>query len=170
MASSLTSTSLKSGFLYFIFLAIIIGGVIYLLSNREANHQGFRKQAFALTASAFKNGIYFANTKFQIHLNKEQHFDLWTDGKAGLDFNAAGYPIGTSIIDNKQQQPKTATHCKEIWQFVLGPLQPKLTLIKNNTDYWVQLNSDNICIFKSSFTNKLQLSYHSLTGKVTLTE
>jgi len=170
MASSLTSTSLKSGFLYFGFLMIIVGGVSYLLLDREGVHKDLRIQAFSLTASALKNGIYLARSKFLVRLKNEQYLDLWIDGKTGLDFNKTGYPIGTSITDSKQQEPKTAVHCKEIWQFVLGPLQPELTLVKNRNDYWVQLTSDNICVYRSPFVDKMQLSYHSSTGKVELTE
>jgi len=170
MASSLTSTSLKSGFLYFTFLMIILAGVVYLFSDRSDSYQNLRKQAFLLTSSAFKNGIYFAHSKFQVRQNQEQYFDLWVDETTGLDFNKKGYPIGTSISNINQQKPKTAKHCKEIWQFVLGSLQPELVLAENENDYWVQLTSSDICIYHSPFTNKMQLSYHSLTGKIELVE
>jgi len=170
MASSLTSTSLKSGFLYFGFLMVIVGGVSYLLLDREGGHKNLRKQAFSLTASAFKNGIYLARSKFLVRLNNEQYLDLWVDGTTGLDFNKTGYPIGTSINDKGEKEAKTSNHCKEIWQFVLGPLQPNLIIIENGNDYWVELTSNNTCIYRSPFLDKMQLSYHSLTGKVELTE
>ena len=165
MASSLTSTSLKSGYIYLVLIAMVLMGVVYLLIGPSKPHNNLRKHAFYLTNSAFKNGIYLAHSKFQLRKTPNKTLNIWSDNHAGLDFNDKGYPIGTSILDPKTNTPLSKEHCIEIWKFILGPLQPSISTEKLEKDYWVEIDQQKKCIYLSSYDQKMQLSYHSLTGK-----
>ena len=171
MASSLTTTSLRSSYLYFGLLLFIVIGVFYLFVFKKPSiKNNLYYHAFRLNGSAFENGIYFANIRFLTNNPEKNTLDQWLVEGIGLDFNRNGYPIGTDVQAADQQTPKTTEQCRQIWQFVLGPLQPKLYLSPNEDGYWVQLNEQNICIYRSFHLDKMQLSYHSQTGKVYLTE
>jgi len=171
MASALTSTGLKSSQIYFAFILLVIVGVIYLLLIKKPSAaDNIVRQAFQLNSSAFENGIYFANIRFLTKNPDRNQLDQWLIGKVGLDYNQKGFPIGTDIEDFDQQTPKTSENCRQIWQFILGPLQPKLHLSKKNSGYWTYLNEQNVCIYQRDRLNKMILSYHSETGRVYLTK
>ena len=166
MASSLTSTNQYSSYLYVGFFVFIFASLIYFLNQPSSAQQNLRKQAFLLTASAFKNGIHFAHSKFQLSQSNPNKLNLWVENDTGLDFNHNGFPIGTSIKILEQKTPITTSNCIEIWRFVLGPIQPTLGVEGDKTNYWASLSEQNVCVFKSPYLDKMQLSYHSLTGKV----
>ena len=148
-------------------MLVIIGIAYLLLFEKKSNLINLQKNAFILNYSAFKNGIKFANIKFRLHKNNKQKFNLWTSRKKGLDFNGNGFPIGTSISNNEQRLPETPEQCREIWRFVLGPLQPKLKLELNDDNYWTTLSLNNECFYHYS-TQQPHIIYSSITGKVTL--
>ena len=174
MASSLTATSLKSLSLYFVLLVMIVLGAIYFLHFKQPNViDSLNTQAFRLNYSAFENGIKLANYQFIIRnaqqvKNNGNMFDIWTEGDIGLDYNNAGFPIGTDILRSNQQAPASSNDCLRLWQFVMGPLQPKILLKPDSGGYWTQLSFDNSCIFYSSDVPGLEVHYFSDTGKVSL--
>ncbi len=171
MASALTSTSSKSGYLYLILLGMVILGVVYLFAFKKPSvAKNWQQQAFNLNAAAFTNGIHLANARFLTNNSRQKRIDWWIDGGIGLDYNKAGYPIGTDISDSQLGAPINAENCAQIWRFVLGPLQPQIHSSKVKNGYWVELTKDKTCIFRAFELEKMQLSYHSQTGTVTLTE
>lgn len=171
MASFLTSTSSKSSLLYLSFLGLILCGVFYLFWFKNPDvSKGLRQQAFRLNASAFANGIHLARMRYLTNNLKENRLNQWMDFDIGLDFSPSGYPIGTDIENLETEAPATVENCRQIWQFVLGPLQPKMYLTENKQGYWTQLNEDKSCSYFAFDLIKMQLSYHSSSGKVHLSE
>ena len=166
MASSLTSTSLSSGSLYIGFFLFVFIGVLYFFNDSSDAHKNLREQSFLLAASAFKNGIYIAHSKYQTVQTNDNNLNLWSSRSTGLDYNHNGFPIGTSIKDIQQNIPTKVINCIEIWNFVLGPIKPTIGTNKYKDDFWVELEDKGKCIFHSSHLTKMQLSYHSLTGSV----
>ena len=169
MASSLTSTNLKSGFLYLLLIVVASCAVLYLLlpnHSKTINH--LQKKSLVINSSALKNGIKFANMKFKLKKNNSQRLNLWISNGVGLDFNDNGFPIGSNISNLNQQLPKSSKQCRQIWKFVLGPLQPKLEL-KFNNGYWTKLEKNNTCSYRYS-SHKPYIVYHSLSGTVTLSD
>lgn len=169
MASSLTSTNLKSSSLYLLLLALVVVGVFYLFFFRKPDVTvGLQQHAFRLNAAAFTNGIYLANIRFITNNAERKTTDIWGEKETGLDFNRFGYPIGTNVLDVSQETPTSAEQCRQVWMFVLGPLQPKISLSSDSESYWVELDNSNNCIFRAFNLEKMQLSYQSRTGKVVL--
>jgi len=169
VVSSLTSTNIKSGFLYLFLLATISVGVLYLiLFDKKTTFNNLQKKTLLITASAFKNGIKFANIKFNLNQNNN-NLNLWNTNNVGLDFNYHGFPIGTNILNNEQLVPASSEQCRQIWQFVLGPLQPALELSFNNSGYWVKLNTNGSCSYRYS-QYRPHINYQPLTGKISLLE
>ena len=171
MASALTSTSSKSGYLYLVLLGMVILGVVYLFAFKKPSvAKDWQRQAFKLNAAAFTNGIHLANARFLTNNADQILINWWQHNGVGLDYNTAGYPIGTDIVDIQVSTPATVENCVQIWQFVLGPLQPKVQLKQTKNDYWAELTEDRTCVFHAFELKKMQLSYHSQTGTVILTE
>lgn len=168
MASSLTTTSLKSASLYVAFLTLVIAGVFYLLGhNKNQSTKLMMEKAFLLNASAFENGIQLAHSKFLVDENKS---GLLSYSSSELDFNTAGFPVGTSIEKKFRDHPYLSEHCVEIWQSVLSPLHPPMQLFPSENNYWVNLTDDNICVYRRSNLPKMSISYHSGTGTVVITK
>ncbi len=171
MASVLTSTSSKSGYLYLVLLALVVTGLVYLfVFEKPPVAKDWQRQAFRLNAAAFSNGIHLAHARFLTNNQDKIRQDWWQDKGVGLDYNPMGFPIGTDISEINLTTPASAENCRQIWQFVLGPLQPEVSLKKTDSGYWVELTEDKICVFYAFDLQKMQLSYHSLSGKVDLTE
>ncbi len=171
MASALTSTNTKSGYLYLILLGMIVLGVVYLFVFKKPSvAKDWQRQAFRLNAAAFTNGIHLANARFLTNNANQVQVDWWLQGGIGLDYNSAGYPIGTDISDSQLSAPVKPENCGQVWKFVLGPLQPQMHPSKSENNYWVELTEDKTCVFHAFGLEKMQLSYQSQTGTVILIE
>jgi hypothetical protein len=172
MKSALSSTSLQSGLLYFVFLLLVVIAVIYLLFFKTNSIQdNLNKHAFRLNYSAFDNGIKFSNYKFIVNATNTisgSTIDQWNDGSIGLDYNKYGFPIGTNISDKNIQSPRNAMDCLQLWQFVLGPLKPEISLSEKKTNYWVRLNSAGSCEYRDKNVRELMVNYNPNEGKVKL--
>jgi hypothetical protein len=161
VSSSLTSASLKSGFFSF----------FLLFAKNPSVHENLNRHAFKLNFSAFSNGIKFANYKFiaqRKDVNEDYTKDVWLDKKVGLDFNLSGFPIGTEFGDKSYQLPQTAKDCLQLWNFVLGSLKPKISILKNKHDYWVLLNEQGECEYRDPNVAELFVMYDANEGKVKL--
>ncbi len=176
MASALTSSNKNSIALYLILLLIILLGVGYLFLVKQPSIKiDLQRKAFSLNASAFKNGIYLAHIKFLANVGDKQAdsnlIDRWISDGLGLDYNVHGFPVGISYTKhNLPKQPVRLEDCRDIWDFVLGKLRPKLYLNKKLDSYWVDISDDGVCHYFFSDFKKTVISYHSLTGKVNLVE
>lgn len=172
MASGLSSTGVKSGFLYLILLIAIVMAVLYfLLVQRPGVRDNMDRHAFRLNFAAFSNGIKFANLRYTTNsasVMGKGGIDQWLDGDIGLDYNNAGFPIGTDILVAGLQLPRSSKDCLQLWQFVLGPLQPKITLSQKSGKYWTRLIDDSVCIYQSSQIDGLFILYDANKGKVSL--
>lgn len=172
MASSLTSASLKSGFLFICFLGLIGLGVVYLLLWRQPSVvDNLNQQAFRLNYAAFKNGIKLANYQFIANQSLYQSSEIlnrWNDGKSALDYNSSGFPIGTSVTDINQQQPNSALNCYEVWRFVLGPLQPEISIDPSQGKYWTELHPNEYCAYYPPNIKNLAIFYYFNQGNVHL--
>lgn len=146
-------------------------GVVYLFVFKKPSvAKDWQRQAFRLNAAAITNGIHLANVRFLTNNSNKIQTDWWLQGGIGLDYNSSGYPIGTNISDRQLQAPINSENCAQIWRFVLGPLQPQIHSSKITSGYWVELTDDKTCVFHAFELEKMQLSYHSQTGTITLTE
>ncbi|MBV1909443.1 MAG: hypothetical protein KUG78_08975 [Kangiellaceae bacterium] len=171
MASSLTSTSSKSGNLYLFLLIFVVIGLFYLFFiKRPTATIDFQRQAFRLNSSAFENGIRLANMRFKSSSIEQNLVDRWFDKDVGLDYNENGFPIGTDIVIGESDKGMSAENCQQVWRFVLGPLQPKMLVARSENEYWVEVDANNNCVFHPFKIQQMQLSYHSTTGKVVLTK
>ena len=151
---------------------IILVGIVYLLFLQSPNVQdNLNRHAFKLNYAAFSNGIKFANYRFILNRtneNSDNGIDQWTDGEVGLDYNKFGFPIGINVSDKSVQVPLTANDCLQLWQFVLGPLKPEISLNQDKSEYWVSLNNRGNCEYRSENVGELLVNYDSNAGKVTL--
>jgi len=171
MASSLTSTGLKSGVIYVFLLLGVVVGVVYLFLIKQPNvRNSLHLQAFKLNFSAFRNGIKLANYHFIVSQNNPPNhgIDRWLDKNIGLDFNSYGFPIGTNVTDISQEKVQTSIQCMQLWQFVLGPLQPPISLIKKPDFYWVELTKNGLCTYQSDNVKNFIINYDPLSGKISL--
>jgi hypothetical protein len=140
-----------------------------MLFSYSDNSSRLLKNSIIINGSAFRSGIRFAHVKFNFYEKKHNHLNIWTSNGIGLDFNSNGFPIGTSILNNKQQLPISSEQCRQIWQFVLDPVRPVLKLTLNKTGYWTTLNSKNECTYRYS-SYKPHIIYQPTTGQITLLE
>lgn len=182
MASLLTATGRQSIPLYLFLMALFSLGASYLVTFRKPSLQdSFHLQAFKLNYAAFNNGIRFAKVRFIAREQKQSNIDVWSVSQvntlSGLDYNQYGFPIGTDITSTNQQLPETDEQCRQVWQFVLGPLQPKIFLstddyeqIHQDAGYWAKITPDNICLYHSSQVNQFVIRYNARSGEVLLME
>jgi len=144
-----------------------MGFSIYIIESSR----NLQKQAFKNNINAFRNGLYFSNLRFLTNNPYRNQTDQWFINGIGLDFNPQGFPIGTDITNTEQMTPKTLANCQQIWQFVLGPLQPELSLMSNKKNsYWVEFNRDKRCVFHPKTKVESSASYNPFSGKVFLEE
>jgi hypothetical protein len=143
--------------------------LLFKLSDRTPSDNLYR-QAFYLNAAAFKNGIHLANIKFFANNPNNDTIDRWQLPDVGLDYNNRGYPIGTQLSELDEKRITDIEQCRQIWQFVLGPLQPKIFLNANSNGYWVELIETDICIYHPFNQPELSLRYLASTGETNLSE
>lgn len=169
MASILLSTNSKSSYFYFgLIVGISLLAIYFLTIKKPSAIKNFHRQAFQLNYSAFANGIRLAH--YQYLAREEQSLKI-SDRVSMLDkltFNKQGYPVAKKITLNKQQMPKSSLDCKFIWDNVLGPLRPELSITQPVQGYWVKLSKNAVCIIQSTELNDLTIQYHARKGKVTL--
>lgn len=171
MASILTATGARSGLIYIVLLLVAAIGGFYLLKLKQPSiEDNFNRQAFRLNYSALHNGIRLANYRFIANSQQESRIDRWVENDIGLDFNLKGYPIGTDIISGFQESPKTSNQCSQIWQFVLSPFSPSLSLQRQDSGYWVELTPENVCVYRFTEVDNLEIRYQAIKGKVELRE
>ncbi|MDQ7049355.1 MAG: hypothetical protein Q9M92_07330 [Enterobacterales bacterium] len=167
MTNPLVSTGIKTAYWYIVLLGIFIASVFYWFSfGNPSRKDELYTQAFYLNSKAFENAIYFARVKFMSDHTQISSLDRWTINGIGLDYNNAGYPTGTDVDDSYYDRPQTVENCQQIWRFILGPLQPKLLLQPTENNYWVELNDNNICIYRPFHYKNLEIRYDSALGKV----
>ena len=168
MADRFIGSSFKNRLFYFGLVTIFAITFSYLFWLKDPSiKQSFEDQAFELNYSALKNGIRFAHYQYLLKQGKQQK----NNTLAKLHYNKKGYPISAIDMElaNQRQTPKNAEDCRNIWKFVLGPLQPKLDLTPSENDYWVELSSENTCLFYSNTSKHQVITYHPQTGLVELT-
>ncbi len=167
MTNLLVSTGVKSGHWYLLLLAGFGLTVFYWFFTGDPSRKDeLLRQAFYLNAKAFENGIYFSRVKFMSNHNRISSIDAWLNQGVGLDYNEAGYPIGTDIDDPYYDKPQNVENCRQVWRFVLGPLQPLLFLEPSDKGYWVELTEENDCIYRPYRYKNLQILYNSANGSI----
>ncbi len=175
MSSVLTSTTSKSSYFYLglILLATLGGWYLFKLKDPSIS-VSLQKQAFRLNYSAFKNGIIFANYQFIIHekvmLKKALSLNNEQPSKLKFLYNEAGFPVALNKQQKAQNKPLSSQDCLDIWQNVLGPLQPKISLKPADKNYWVSLSKNNDCVFHHELLKSMQIRYKASSGKVILTD
>ncbi|TQV88540.1 hypothetical protein [Aliikangiella coralliicola] len=169
MASSLTASGVKSSYLYLgvIIIFLVVVGYFWFL-KQPSLRSGLEQNAFYFNFLALKNSIRLANLKFLAGQANPTPTDQWVENEVGLDFNSKGYPIGTDITNSRQEKPESAENCKQIWQFLMGPLQPRVSTNSEPENYLVTLMNNDICVYRSPRINDRQIRYNSNTGKVSL--
>ncbi|MCW8999646.1 MAG: hypothetical protein OQK04_13140, partial [Kangiellaceae bacterium] len=121
MANMLTSTGSRTTYYYLALIIIFILVVGFLWFFRQPSiKQNLEEGAFYSNYLAFQNSIRLANRKYLANINDGKYLDKWTVNGRGLDYNKAGFPIGTSLLISETEKPLTATHCRQIWQFLMG--------------------------------------------------
>lgn len=172
-ASFLTATSLRSSYYYLLFLLMIVSTVVYLLFFREPDiRSNLERQAFYYNYSTFKDAIYLANLRFLANTRNRRLIDNWVEKdpaqekSVGLDFNRFGYPIGTDITDSQQNTPETVANCIQIWQFLMGPVQPEIAQVRGDKNYWASLTHKGLCVYHSEKVDNVHIIYDSTNGKV----
>jgi hypothetical protein len=168
VASLLTATSFSSRLYYIGLLLVFSGLVVYFLFWREPSTQeNLERRAFELNYAAFKNSVRLANYRF-ILKQAESGNNLTSIRVNGLEFNRSGFPVSGKKLTLSQNSPRNAEDCRQIWQNVLGPLQPPVSLGFMEKSYWVELSIENYCIFRSSQISDLAIEYNAVKGLVSL--
>ena len=171
MANVLTSTGSRTTYYYLILIILFVLMVVFLWFFRQPSlKKNLDQGAFHSNYLAFKNSIRLANLKFLANVSDGKYLDKWIVNGRGLDYNQAGFPIGTSVAILKPERPQTVTHCQQVWQFLMGPLQPELELAKHSNHYWVSLDHSGQCVFKNPNVLSKQIVYETTTGKVSFSE
>lgn len=169
MASLLTSTGIRSGLIYMIvLLMVVLGGFYFLKFKQPSIEDNFNLQAFQSNYGALNNGIRLANYHFIATSRRESQIDRWVENGIGLDFNLKGFPVGTDVDSASQESPRTSSQCSQVWQFVLSPFGPNLSLTNDQLGYWVELTPENVCVYRFSKVKNLEIHYQASEGKVTL--
>ncbi|WP_444996341.1 hypothetical protein [Aliikangiella sp. IMCC44359] len=169
MASVLLSTNSKSSYFYFgLITGISLAAIYFLTFKKPSSVNNFHRQAFELNYSAFANGIRLANYQHLASDQQASNKPIQKMIKNNLIFNNKGYPISKKIIHEKRQMPNSALDCKYIWDSVLGPLRPELSISKPAKGYWVKLSTEDICVIQTTDLSDLTIQYHANMGKVTI--
>ncbi|MET1255693.1 hypothetical protein [Aliikangiella maris] len=178
MASVLLSTNRKSIYFYMGIVGILVPVSWYFLKFSDPNViNNLHQQTFQLNYAAFKSGIRLAHYHFlaKDDLAKKNGVTKSSTGEnlikqsiGLLHFNQHGFPIAIKRYSADQQTPLSVQDCIDIWDSVLGPLKPNLSITPTDTEYWVRLSSNNQCIIGSHTANNSQISYDAIVGKVTL--
>ena len=171
MANVLTSTGSRTTYYYLalIILFILVVGFLWFFKQPSIK-QNLDEGAFYSSYLAFQNSIRLANRKYLANINDGKYLDKWIVNGKGLDYNKTGFPIGTSVVIPELAKPQTAIHCQQIWQFLMGPLQPELVLDKNLKHYWVILDSQSNCVFKNPRVLGRHIVYEATSGEVSFSE
>ena len=169
MASLLTATGFQNR-LYYLGLFFVFSGVVsYFLYLKEPSIQeNLERRAFQLNYSALKNSIRLFNYRYILKQAESGNLNAAHISINGLAFNSAGYPIGESKAKPTQESPIFAENCRQIWQSVLGPLQPALSSKYSQNGYWVELSIENYCIFRHGQISDLAIEYNAVKGLVSL--
>lgn len=171
MANVLTSTGSRTTYYYLALIILFILVIAFLWFVRQPSiKKSLDEGAFHSNYLAFKNSIRLANLKFLASVSTQKNLDKWIVNGRGLDYNQTGFPIGTSVVITEAAKPQSVTHCQQIWQFLMGPLQPELVLAKNPNHYWVVLDPQGNCVFKNPKVLGKQIVYVATTGKVNFSE
>ena len=171
----LTASGLKSVYFYLSLIALVLGGAIYLLFFKQPDViDNLNRQAFKLNHAAFANGVRLANLKFILSEDEESNLNRWQDNNSGLDFNAQGFPIGTDIQEEGLLMPASIKNCRQIWNFVLGPIKPLVLLNKGDTNtndgqhYWTRIDDRGVCYYMPVKEIGLNMQYNASLGTVSL--
>lgn len=166
MASPLTATGVKSSYLYLLLSLLFAILFIYLWFIREPSiKENLNENAFVIDKRALENAIYLANVKFVAQNSSEKLIDVWIEQNVGLDFNEAGYPIGTMRNAQLNRQAVTLNGCMEVWLFIFRNIMPIIDY-PNTEIHWAKLSKDNECVYlNENYLNKA-IVYNPENGSV----
>jgi len=169
VANQLITSSFKNRLFYLAILALFGAIVVYFIYIKDPGiKQNLERQAFQLNYSALQNAIRLQKYQYIVYKSNLEISKELTRRLNGLEFNRKGFPIAAEIIDKAQQSPRNALDCQQIWQKVLGPLQPVLQLSPQENSYWVDITVDDICVFRSVNIHDLEIHYDAVKGLVSL--
>ena len=177
MGSPLTSTSVRSAWLFLGLMLLVVLTVIYLYFFRSPSiEENFKQQARYANYEALKNSIRFANYRFIVSDTSLTTLDIWRDGDQALDYNRAGFPIGTALDENDVLAITNKSQCVQVWRFLLGPLRPSISENRlrgkaGESEYWVKLSTPNKnnqtdCLFISLDVSNFTVRYRPENGTV----
>lgn len=168
--SLLTSTSFKGRFFYIgtVILFTVIAAFYLLYLKDPSAKKNLEKQSLFFNYSALKNGIRLISREFFIKSNQKGLTPQQKTTAKNLIFNQNGFPVSGINVAETQQTPQTKQDCRIIWQNSLGPFQPKLLDQPQKNHYWVNITSNNLCIYGATNINDRQISYNSVNGEVKL--
>lgn len=135
-------------------------------------------------ASAFKQAVQFANTKWHVLGNRDKVRNLPGFSDGTLDINPNGYPIGTGKgrrFNNPFNIPNGHRGCVQLWTSLLEQA-PSIAAGNNNSDYRAYRyrgaeGHNSMCDFvlrklgdtKGRQRADFKFTYNSYTGTVTTT-
>lgn len=169
----LTTTSFKNRLYYLGLLSVfaLFTGYWFFLKEPSSLND-LENNAFALNHSALSNGVRLANYQYLVRtgniqsqkgLNKALKIN-------GLTYNNLGFPVADDLLAGFPQTPNTAQDCQAVWQRVLGPLQPELSISPERSRYWVDISVDKVCIYRNNRIKDKQIEYDAVKGLVSIVE
>ncbi|TQV71988.1 hypothetical protein FLL45_17615 [Aliikangiella marina] len=165
----LTTTSFKNRLFYLGLIALFVLFAVYWLIYKEPSSiNNLERRAFALNYSAFENGIRLANYQFIVRAANERSNTNKSIKINRLMFNNNGFPVANEDASSYRQSPSTVQDCRAIWQRVLGPLQPELSISAKESRYWVDITVDNICVYRNGRIDDQQIEYDAVKGLVSI--
>jgi len=140
----------------------------WLLYKEPSSINKLENRAFELNHSAMENGIRLANYQFIVRTATDKKASKKNIKINELTFNEEGFPIADANSTGYRHSPNTPEDCQQVWQRVLGPLQPELSLSPKESRYWVDITVDNICVYRNNRINDRQIEYDAVKGLVSI--
>ena len=150
---------------------MIIGSVfLYLWFLKDPSvENSFKTRAFKMSAEALNNSVHLANMKYISQKESFKQIDVWVEKEIGLDFNSAGFPVGTNLLNQQVDLPITLSQCIEVWKFLFGGMQP-IESKPNKKQFWATTDKQSVCRYLNSAITDKQIVYDTTNGLVTVEE
>lgn len=124
-----------------------------------------------LNARAFSQAVTLAQLRYQLAGKQGPVADLPDFLSGRIDFNAQGFPVGSSAQQNPLA-PASLQHCLELWSELLTqPLSPSPVSQQRaaiEISYWPQVAEPGLCRYRLLTDPRLGFDYQARLGQVIL--